>query len=64
MKKYFFEKMKNYVFHVKRLYNNSLLFLMSWLNHIVNATQGFWKRNHQIRHVKRVDYKKSGFAFA
>ena len=64
MKKYFFEKMKNYVFHVKSFYNKSLLKLLSRFYPIVSAMQRFWKRNHQIRHVKRVVYKKSGFAFA
>ena len=64
MKKYFFEKMKNYVFHVKSFYNNSLLKKLSVFDHIVSATQQFWKRNHQIRHVKSVVQKKSGFAFA
>jgi len=29
MKKYFFEKMKNYVFHVKLFYDNSLIKMMS-----------------------------------
>jgi hypothetical protein len=54
MKKYFFEKMKNYVFHVKPFYNNLLLKSITEFNHIVRAMQRFQKRNHQIRHVKRV----------
>jgi hypothetical protein len=64
MKKYFFEKMKNYVFHVKSFYNNSLLKIIFRINYIVRATQRFFKRNHQIRHVKSVVYKKTRFAFA
>lgn len=64
MKKYFFEKMKNYVFCVKSFYNILLRILITSFEHIVIATQRFRKRNHQIRHVKRVDYKKSRIAFA
>ena len=56
--------MKNYVFHVKSFYNNSLLKIIFRINYIVSATQRFFKRNHQIRHVKSVVQKKTRFAFA
>ena len=56
--------MKNYVFHVKSFYNNSLWKLLSIFDHIVKAMRLFKKRNHQIRHVKRVVNKKSDLEFA